>query len=320
MINIMHFWTWRTEEVKELLLWMKEYNEDKADEEKIHFIGVDCQYLTYQVELILESFTQANVTLTAESLAFLDEIDQIEDFTEYNYYSTISLEKKEEIDQKVDNLLVEVEGAKEELINASSEYDYQFIKRIALNIKQVNDFYYFYINEDIPNRDFYMEQNSLWAYNMSGEPTKVALWAHNGHIRNEYYGTFGAAGFYLKEELGEEYQVIAFGFSFGSFTAVREKNGYYYLATNYMTRNPKIGSINYLCHYAQAANFILREVDIPVNSSLDLWLSEPQPFLNIGSSFNENYYEYYYNPADWKEQYDILIYLDMTSAAEQLTT
>lgn len=43
----MHFWTWKTEEVKALLEWMCTYNQGKAEEDKIHYVGVDCQFNTY---------------------------------------------------------------------------------------------------------------------------------------------------------------------------------------------------------------------------------------------------------------------------------
>ena len=39
----MIFWTWRTEEVKNLLEWMSEYNKDKSDDEKLQYLGFDCQ-------------------------------------------------------------------------------------------------------------------------------------------------------------------------------------------------------------------------------------------------------------------------------------
>ncbi len=37
MKETMHFWTWRTKEVKELLLWMKEFNETQEPESKNNF-------------------------------------------------------------------------------------------------------------------------------------------------------------------------------------------------------------------------------------------------------------------------------------------
>jgi erythromycin esterase len=318
MINIMHFWTWMTKEVKDLLIWMKEYNQDKSDKDKIHFIGVDCQFLTYQADIITDYFNNANISLSQDILYFLNEIKQINPMVIFDYYSDITLDEKEEININADILLEKIEESKNELVSTSSEYEYQFIKRIVLNIKQVNNFYYKYINKNIIERDYYMAENALWTSNLFGENTKVALWAHNMHNMNNgnLYGV-GSMGFYLKEELSDNYQIIDFAFSFGSFTAIGRKHGVNFLGTNYITREPKFGSINYVLHYAEDDNFILRESDIPANSSFDVWISESQDFLDIGAVFNGNSY-IYYHPVDFKEQYDVVIYWDVTSASELL--
>ena len=39
-----YFWTWNTEEVLELIEWMRRYNADPAHEQKLKFYGVDMQY------------------------------------------------------------------------------------------------------------------------------------------------------------------------------------------------------------------------------------------------------------------------------------
>ena len=93
MKNKMHFWTWRTEEVKELLLWMREYNENKSDEDKIHFIGVDCQFLTYQADIILNYFNKTNVSLPENCVNFLNEINQI-GWNLLEYYTNMTLDQK----------------------------------------------------------------------------------------------------------------------------------------------------------------------------------------------------------------------------------
>lgn len=317
MINKMHFWTWSTEEVKDLLIWMKDYNEDKSDEDMIHFIGVDCQFLTFQSDIIMDYFNRSNVSLSSDCLNFLHEINQF-DWNLLDYYSDINLTKKVEIDQNVDKLLAKIEEVRDELISASSEYEYQFIKRMALNIKQVNDFYYLYAHENILNRDFYMAENTIWTSDLFGENTKVALWAHNGHVRNvETNYDYEPMGFYLKEEFEDSYQIVNFAFSFGSFTAVGLKFGNYYLGTNQITRQPLFGSMNYVLHYAQDKNYILRETDIPYNSSFDRWISDHQKFLDIGALFTGNSYIFYHD-IDFKKECDILIYWDETLASELL--
>ncbi len=51
MNSKMHFWTWKTEEVKDMLEWMCTYNQGKAEEDKVHYMGVDCQFNTYHPDL-----------------------------------------------------------------------------------------------------------------------------------------------------------------------------------------------------------------------------------------------------------------------------
>jgi len=315
MKNIMHFWTWRTIEVKHLLLWMREYNEYKSDEDKIHFIGVDCQYLTYQSDIILNYYNKTDVELTEDCLQFLTKIDK-EPWELFEFYTEMTLDEKEEIDQNVDNLLTKFEDSRNELISASSEFEYQFVKQIALNIKQVNDGFYFGTHGDPGNfRDAYMAENTLWTSDLLGENTKVALWAHNEHVKN--CGTTGAMGFHLKNALKEKYQIIGFSFSVGSFTAYKKENGEIKgLFTCHLKEEPGYGSINYLFHQAKYKNFIIRESDIPKISFFNLWISKPRLAISIGSTFGDDIP--YYTQTYFKINYDVIINWDTTTAAEQL--
>ncbi len=318
MKTVMHFWTWRTEEVKDLLLWMMEYNENKSDEDKIYFIGVDCQFLTYQANIITSYFDNANISLPEDCIQFLKEINKIGENQSrniYSYYINLTLDKKEEINQNVDLLITEFEDHRTELITASSEFEYQFVKQIALNIKQVNEVRYGYYHDAQKNyRDLYMANNSLWASDLFGKDTKVALWAHNFHVSNDE--SLCSMGFYLKEELQEKYQIIGFAFSLGRFTAM---NVFGFLTIYNIKQIPKLGSFNYVFHRARYDNFILRESDIITDSDFDKWISQPRLFLQIGAGFTYFYpRKFYYSPTDLKEMYDVAIYWDRTKAAVQL--
>jgi erythromycin esterase len=317
MRDKMHFWTWNTEEVKELLVWMRDYNEHKSAEDKIYFIGVDCQFLTYQAEIILNYFDATNVSLSENYIDFLIEIDQIGSNIS-QYYKNMSFYKKIEIDQHVEELLLRFEEEKNELITASSELEYQLMKQLALNIKQVNDFRYGYEqNDKINYRDLYMAVNTIWTSDLFGENTKVALWAHNAHVAN--FETYGSIGYHLKHELNDDYQIIGFAFSKGSFTAIDMLKSR--LTTHEIKQPPNFGSINYVFHHAQYDNFILREVDIQTNSDFYEYISQPQLFLDIGAGFNILFYNLgvYYYTIDLMEMFDVVIHWDTTEAAIQLS-
>jgi erythromycin esterase len=318
MSDKMHF-PWQTEEIKLLIQWMKEYNEYKSDEKKIHFIGIDCQLFAHHSDIIINYFFQANVSLSRDNLLFLNKISQIENSIIVDYYSKISLEEKEEIDDNVNDLLDKINTSKDDFISASSKFEYQFVKRIILNIKQINENWYSYNNNfNYIIRDFYMAQNALWASDLFNENTKVALWAHNCHNMNySKLRPFGSMGFILKEELNNDYQIINFAFSFGCFTAMNVTDNYN-ISTFYISLEPLKDSINYVFHHSQDKNFIFKGSDIVEGSKIDLWISKPRKFLDIGSGFNEENLLNYYHNIEFKEHFDVLIYWDITTASEHL--
>jgi len=332
MKNIMIFWTWRTEEVKELLLWMREYNEDKSNKEKIHFIGVDCRYIRYHSDIILDYFKKTNISLTQDCLEFLNEIKKLKpenriDFIKLGfYYRFMTANKKIKFDYDLDVLISELEDSKDELIANSSEFEYQFVKQLALNIKQVHNsnwIGYQSKHSDLNYwvlRDLYMTENTLWTSDLFGENTKVAVWAHNDHVKN----LESWMGFYLKKELNNDYQTIGFSFSCGSFIA---RPGIYKLKIVFppqklqIKHQPKIGSINYVFHRAKYDNFILRDIDIQESSDFDNYISQPQPFFMFGGVFSRllHFLGFDYELIYLKEMFDVVINWDITEAAEPLS-
>lgn len=60
LMKNMHFWTWKTKEVERLLEWMCDYNVGKPAEEKVHYVGVDCQYNTFHPGMVREYLMAVN--------------------------------------------------------------------------------------------------------------------------------------------------------------------------------------------------------------------------------------------------------------------
>ena len=50
----MEFWTWDTEEVKDLIEWIRSYNIGKGEKEKLKFFGFDCQSFKGTANALLE--------------------------------------------------------------------------------------------------------------------------------------------------------------------------------------------------------------------------------------------------------------------------
>ncbi len=323
MSDKMHFWTWHTEEVKELLEWMAQYNSGLADNEKIQYIGLDCQYFTYQPKLLKEYVTKyapSILSKTSEILSDFEELAVLSYPQKLNYMNNLSFELFDNFRKRTETLENVLESVKNDLVNSSSKFEYKTHKRLIVNLRQALESIYSKTGRlgYISIRDKYMAENSEWIQELYDGNVKTALWAHSIHLAADpNYGDGGSMGYRLKEKFGDQYQMIAFSFNKGFFYAfgTRYRSGY---ATHEITSDPDEYTINYLLHYANENDFILREADISNSSALETWLSTVIPLMIIGAVYN-GVTSYYYNDIHFKNYYDVMIHFETTNYAEQLS-
>ena len=99
-----------------------------------------------------------------------------------------------------------------------------------------------------------MAENSQWYSELLGADAKFVLWAHNFHVaKNQLWGSTPSQGGYLRNSLRQDYQVIAFGFSKGSFTAFGSGS----LSSKLISVDPTRDSYNFIFHNSQHPDFII---------------------------------------------------------------
>ncbi|NIM17105.1 MAG: hypothetical protein GTO45_34315 [Candidatus Aminicenantes bacterium] len=309
----MLFWTWRTEAVKELLEWMKNYNTGKSDEEKIHYFGFDCQALTYQPDLI-HTYLQPLLPTLWETASPI--LSQVQDFSEDDYIG-LSEEDYNTIKTQLASLEDQLTANKDQLVANSSLKEYEICKQLFRTFGQafiVRYTHYHKNNVKINWRDRFMAENALWIADFLGEDARITLWAHDGHIAKAYrYGEKGPFGYHLHKNLGDLYQAVGFGFSRGSFTAVGVGNLLWEL-THTIIDEPNPTSVNFLFHRAFYPNFAFNLDAIPPGSAWDSWLSELRLFLLIGALY-DGIPDKYYWLTDLSRDFNWIIYFDTTNAS-----
>lgn len=318
MRDKMHFWTWKTGEVRQLLEWMREYNTGKAAEDQIHYYGFDCQFTTYQPDMILEYLQRTLPALLETASPILEEIKTIS----YSDYGSMSEETYNGLKTQLESLQDQWMSNKDPLIAGSSPEEYEINKQLLNTVIQAIIVRYHSAKgiSITDSRDRFMAENALWIADFFGQDTKITLWAHNAHVaRDSSYGGIGAMGYYLNEALGDLYRVIGFAFSQGSFTAVgRDQYGN---ATGEMTHEittePLADSINFLFYHASQSDFVFQLEKISADSQWNNWLTTPRPFLSIGAVYNGNPANYY-RTLDIRAHYDWIIYFDTTTASDLL--
>jgi len=309
MENNMIFWTWKTEEVRNLLEWMSEYNKGKPEEEKVHYMGIDCQYNRYNPLLLYDYLENANISFTpfADSILNVAKTATEENFTTYG---------PEEFDKYIDKLEAlkdSMNSYKNTLIENSSEREYNLHVRILEVVKQASKVRKRSDNKSL--RDSYMAKNALWILDYFNKE-KIAVWGHNGHIRKASQYRYWM-GYYLDREIGADYTPIGFAFSYGSFNAVKIKDeGYGYLKAHTITSEPLENSLNGIFSKANSSTFSISISDLRTYDSWKTKLSEDSRYLVLGAGYNSQPLDYY--PSFKKDYFDYFIYFDEVTETDLL--
>ncbi|RDU37160.1 erythromycin esterase family protein [Neobacillus piezotolerans] len=224
VISAMRFWTWSTQEVADMIDWMKEYNQNPANIEKIRFYGFDMQGVNSTVPNIQ---------------AYLEKVDPTSELpSDFSYlYPRYEKSYTEPLLEKLVNAF---ETNKDTYVSRSSKEEYEIIRRELEIIYQ--NLHLDEISSPIENkdidvsgetfrksfslRDASMADNVKWIHNYEKEyykNDKIMLWAHNGHISNHFQmANISNMGSLLKDEFKKEYYSLGFDFYKGSLVTVGE--------------------------------------------------------------------------------------------------
>ncbi|MDW3649928.1 MAG: erythromycin esterase family protein [Bacteroidia bacterium] len=304
MRNKMIFWTWRTEEVAALFSWMKDYNEGKAEEDRIHLYGVDNQYTRYSLDALVSRLNQVNPTLADSVRIFNSSLKQIHDL--YKNKDNTALAN---INEGIASTLSLLEREKDNIQSQTTDENFLWINRLARHMEQVSTYLYeYYFLSDFKLRDKFMAENSSWYSDLLGADAKFVLWAHNAHMaKNQFYGTSPSQGGHLRNSLRKDYQVIAFGFTSGSFTAYGNGS----LGSKRISEDPPRDTYNFIFHNSTHPNFMIDMTRIE-DSNLQSWFLLEKRFLQLGSFYESPTNQFYLN-TPLTSYYDYLIYFDQTT-------
>jgi len=315
MIKYMHFWTWKTEEVLDLLEWMATYNQGKAAEDKVQYMGVDCQYNTYNPQWVM-TYLQKH-----DEEFYLESKELLEGFTKktrdlYDKDIPINDAAYESDKQELTKIAQLFENRKDQLVEASSIKEYELHLKILEVVKQTFEVaYQGRQGQGVKFRDQYMAENTMWLPKYF-QDEKVVLWAHNYHVSRTDNGP--SMGKVMSNNYGANYHIIGFTFSTGGFTAVAyDGTKYLGLRTFELTKTPETNSINYLFSKAAPTNFAINLFELADQAQwTSLFLTQLPTYISIGSVFNnvpEDYYTTFYSA-----HYHDLIHIEKTTAAQQL--
>lgn len=304
LVHGLQMWPWITEEVLELVEWMRKYNADKAPGDRIHFRGFDMQSPYMAAQAIAQMLTAEAPELSEQYAALLERLSVTV------LYALTENEKK---------------GLQQEtaLLNGDYQALLQSSKRHSEAEKAVLRLHGVALEQAVRNvnkigtgyRDSCMAANVKALLGLMGTEGKVVLWAHNGHIRPRTFVNFTPMGKWLKDQYGKAYYAIGFDFGSGSFRA--------YNLESKAVETFEVEGIGKSAYWKA-----LTSVDGPAcfidlhqvqeDEKVAKVFSKSSRMRRIGAVYNAKKPNYYFAKKMVQTQYDGLIFLDHGTASRPL--
>jgi erythromycin esterase len=309
------FWTWDTEEVVDMIEWMRTYNQSVPDAKKVRFAGFDIQVNELGGGIArLEAYLQKVDTLRYRGMKPL--LDSIE--------SSANTGNNEKGLNAVKNFLAFFTMSRGYYVSVSSASEYETALAYCRTLVQLLDAYMMSPSDPWKQerewRDYYMASNflDLTAHDPPG--TKYVLWAHNGHVAINPKGAINGGvrpfGSYLKAAFGDRYYAFGFSFSSGGFQAMEfDSTGTMKGLQEFTARPAREKSLDgYLARTGQSiAVFNFRNAALPEN--VRSFLYQPQETRNFGSGTRRDWVDQMYDSVVPAETYDGMIFISTTRRA-----
>lgn len=304
-----YFWTWDTEEVLDLVEWMREHNATHA--KKLRFVGFDMQ---------TPDVAARNVT------AFLDQVDpgapEREAVERFGHpwnaeaYEELPPAARTQVDASLARLAARFDEQRAAWIAATSAEAYADAQEDLVQVRQVLSVRKAPGFDAFSARDRAMADNVLHIEARYGKGTKTVLWAHNGHVARAWSKT-DVMGKYIGTTLRDRYVSVGFAFDRGGFQALA-MNGDEMVGLREHRVGPASGSdIEAALREGGPALFALPLRELPLEGPAAQWLRSPLPMRQIGAAFDlDDLSARVVEPVP--DRYDVLVFVEETTRARPL--
>ena len=303
----LYFWTWNTQEVLDMIKWMRAHNQNPGGAPQVSFLGFDMQYPTMAMQNVIIYLQKVDppAAIWADSL-FLPFWPYARNRSGYGIASFATKTQCRENLQKVYDHLSSHRAVYEA---QSSPAEFARALQSARVAQQGEDFF----SGSSLVRDRYMAENAGWLLDQAGPGAKIVLWAHNFHVSVNSNGP--SMGWYLRQRYGKEMVIFGFSFYQGSFNAVRYFSAigqYGSLMPHHISTPPPKESYEYHLRGAEIEKMFLDLREVQPSAATN-WLFGPRPFRSIGAFYDDLNPNLYFYDARLPEEFDALIYFQKTS-------
>ena len=301
LLRGMYFWTWNTEEVLDMIEWMRQYN--ASGQGTIQFLGFDMQTPTVAMDYVTRFVTLADPGLLPAVKSAYSQVAALNFMTAPTGAAVQQFAAAQAAAQNVHDQL---QANRDEYLQTMLASEVDWAIQNALIVVQAVVWGTTPIEPG--SRDVAMEANIAWIRSQAPPGARIVLWAHNMHISREP----NWMGAMLARDFGQNYLPFAQCFHSGTYRAVGSSGLGIYPALDSFP-----GSAEYMFHDTGTPQQILdlrrAKADDPASS----WPLGDIEFRSIGAGEVDGFNEFAVT-SRLAADYDGLIFFDQTTASAEL--
>jgi erythromycin esterase len=303
-LNEFGAWIYRTQELVELVEYIKEYNKDKIEKDKVSFLGFDVQSIIGVLKELKENSTYKDNKIE-NTIIKLDTLGK--NYALFDFW-------KEDIQRDIKTIMtylksIELENNEKKIINELMILQLQNGLELWTNKNKWEDFG--------EKRDSLMANSISEILRITGN-TKGFLWGHNGHIMKCKEGSYKSMGLILSEKYKSNYYAIGFDFNKGCFKAYDMKNR---KCEDFCVNDAEIGTTASIFKKSKNKSFYLDLKKSMQNKYIAEFLKSTPHYRQVQSTYDETIIENVYTGRGeekiklW-EFYDGWIFINETTASK----
>lgn len=305
----MNFWTWYTEEMLDLIEWMRAYNHAPGNHATLTFTSFDMQFGHPAADRAIEYLETYAPDLAATARPAFALAYDVE-----SHRGSLYDDRAEGVAARVAAVAHEFDTRHRELTAASGEEKWRDARQAVSIVQQACSFR---IAGRGPGfRDESMAGNAEWLAGNAFPREKIVLWAHNAHVMTG--GQPKPMGAFLRERFGRQLYVLGYAFRRGSLRAKGPEGGTAADVTVFDAPPSPEGSGDAVLSGAGLPAFVLNFPAAPPSGVLARWLAEPHLFHRVGSSWFSDDPDANLEPGVLSKRYDGLIFVEEGHAAKPL--
>ena len=303
----LYFWTWNTEEVLDMIRWMRHYNEDPTHERKVEFQGFDMQTPFVAVANVLAYLQKVDPGHVDSAKGTLESLDS---GAKVRSYSNRPEERRQRTSAGLAEMLKRFDEKRADYVEHSTENEWLLARQ---NLRIVSQAENMLANpsQGITNRDRHMAENVKWLLEKENAGSKVMLWAHNQHVAADASLGFEPMGAHLRQMFPDEMVIFGFAFYEGSFRALEWGNG----LKEFTVGPATVGSLDSTLAKTDLPLFAVDLRRAPKEGPVADWLAVKQRMRQIGAVFSDETAHFFEQPIGVATSYDVILFVEKTSAA-----